>query len=163
MENLISAVNSPDHKSCLKMSKAANLAGKAINISKTTAPHALSYILTSDFNIPHGLASALTLAEFLRYNGNFDEEELCDHRGISCFRKLLLKLVQLLEGQDIAFACQNLQDLMISIGVKTRLSQFGISSDSFTHIVKNVNLERLSNNPRKVTRDYLLEILSRIS
>ena len=36
------------------MSIAANLAGKAISISKTTAPHAVSYPFTSLFNISHG-------------------------------------------------------------------------------------------------------------
>ena len=33
---------------------AANLSGRAIAISKTTAPHAFSYPFTSLFNIDHG-------------------------------------------------------------------------------------------------------------
>ena len=40
---------------------ASNLSGKAINITTTTAPHAISYPLTKLFNIPHGYALALTL------------------------------------------------------------------------------------------------------
>ena len=47
------------------MIKAANLAGEAINISKTTAPHALSYPFTSHFGINHGHAVAITFNEFL--------------------------------------------------------------------------------------------------
>ncbi|MCK5473164.1 MAG: phosphonoacetaldehyde reductase, partial [Planctomycetes bacterium] len=43
MKNLKTAVNNPDRNSRLAMAKAANLAGKAINITKTTAPHAISY------------------------------------------------------------------------------------------------------------------------
>ena len=39
---------------------ASNLAGKAINISKTTAPHAVSYPFSSMFNIDHGHAVSLT-------------------------------------------------------------------------------------------------------
>ena len=50
------------------MSIAANLSGKAINISKTTAPHAISYPFTSIFNINHGHAVALTLNEFIKFN-----------------------------------------------------------------------------------------------
>ena len=46
------------------MSIAAMLAGKAINISKTTAPHA-AYPFTSHFNISHGHAVSLTLEKFL--------------------------------------------------------------------------------------------------
>ena len=56
-----------DNKS-MRMSIAANLSGKAINISKTTAPHALSYPLTAYFDIPHGQAVSLTLNEFLKFN-----------------------------------------------------------------------------------------------
>lgn len=41
--------------------RAANLAGKAINLTTTTAPHAMSYKLTSMYGIPHGHAVALCM------------------------------------------------------------------------------------------------------
>lgn len=44
---------------------AATLAGRAINISKTSLSHALSYPLTSKLGIPHGLAVGLTLYSIL--------------------------------------------------------------------------------------------------
>ena len=50
------------------MAKAANFSGKAINISKTTAAHAISYPLTIHYNIPHGHAVALTLGYFFEIN-----------------------------------------------------------------------------------------------
>ena len=40
---------------------AANLSGKAINISETTAAHAMSYKITSLFGIPHGHAVAISM------------------------------------------------------------------------------------------------------
>ena len=40
-------LNNPDLKNAAEMSIAANLAGKAISISKTTAPHATSYPFSS--------------------------------------------------------------------------------------------------------------------
>ena len=46
------------------MSIAAMLSGRAISISKTTAPHALSYPFTSLYNISHGHAVSLTLENF---------------------------------------------------------------------------------------------------
>ena len=52
----------------MKMCIAANLSGEAISISKTTAPHALSYPFTSYFGIPHGHAVSLTLNKFLKFN-----------------------------------------------------------------------------------------------
>ena len=50
------------------MCVAANLSGKAINISKTTAPHAVSYPFTSLYNVSHGHAVSLTLEKFLKFN-----------------------------------------------------------------------------------------------
>ena len=43
---------------------ASNLAGKAINISKTTGPHAVSYPFSAMFGIDHGHAVSLTLENF---------------------------------------------------------------------------------------------------
>ena len=50
------------------MSIAAHLSGKAINISKTTAPHAVSYPFTALYNISHGHAVSLTLNQFIKFN-----------------------------------------------------------------------------------------------
>ena len=44
------------------MLQAANLAGKAIHIAKTTAAHAMCYRLTTLFGIAHGHAAALCLS-----------------------------------------------------------------------------------------------------
>lgn len=44
----------------------AALAGQAININKTSISHALSYPLTTRLDIPHGLATGLTLRSILR-------------------------------------------------------------------------------------------------
>ena len=42
--------------------------GKAINISKTTAPHAVSYPFTSLFNVSHGHAVGLFFEKFFKFN-----------------------------------------------------------------------------------------------
>ena len=60
----ISFLKDPNMKNATEMSIAANLAGKAISISKTTAPHATSYPFTSLFNISHGHAVSLFLKNF---------------------------------------------------------------------------------------------------
>ena len=56
LANFENFVNKPNYNN-LWASIAANLSGKAISISKTTAPHALSYPFTAYFNIPHGHAA----------------------------------------------------------------------------------------------------------
>ena len=50
------------------MAIASNFAGKAINISKTTAPHATSYPFTSIYNISHGHAVGLFFERFFKFN-----------------------------------------------------------------------------------------------
>ena len=50
------------------MCLAANFSGEAINISKTIAPHAVSYPFTSYFGVSHGHAVSLTLNKFLLFN-----------------------------------------------------------------------------------------------
>ena len=46
---------------------AANLAGQAICITQTTAPHAFSYKITSLYKLPHGHAVAICLPEIWSY------------------------------------------------------------------------------------------------
>ena len=64
ISSYISFLNEPNLKNATEMSIAANLAGKAINISKTTVPHAASYPFTSLFNISHGHAVGLFFEKF---------------------------------------------------------------------------------------------------
>ena len=61
-------IKKPNLNNTFEMALAANLSGKAIAISRTTAPHALSYPFTSLFNVSHGHAVSLTLNEFLKFN-----------------------------------------------------------------------------------------------
>ena len=50
------------------MAIGANFSGKAINISKTALPHALSYPFSIIYGVPHGHAVSLTFNEFLKFN-----------------------------------------------------------------------------------------------
>ena len=58
-----------DTKARMNMLIAANLSGKAINITKTNVCHALSYPLTSWYNIKHGIACAMSLPYFAKKAG----------------------------------------------------------------------------------------------
>ena len=56
-----------DEESSARVMEGANLAGQAINITQTTAPHAFSYKLTSMYKLPHGHAVALCMREIWPY------------------------------------------------------------------------------------------------
>ena len=46
---------------------ASNLAGKAINITRTSIAHSISYPLTARYQIPHGLACSFTIPKILEF------------------------------------------------------------------------------------------------
>ena len=68
MRYLLEAVNEPTLEARRAMSEAAYLAGRAINITKTTACHGIAPAFTALFGVPHGHAVGLTLARMLLYN-----------------------------------------------------------------------------------------------
>jgi len=82
---------------------AAYLAGKAINISETTAGHAMSYKLTSLFSISHGHAAALCNAGLWQVMKSSDAvKDLTEIIGEKTFSKILIdgKLISPLKCED---------------------------------------------------------------
>ena len=144
------------------MSEAAHMAGKAINLAKTTAPHAISYALTSYFNISHGHAVGLTLGKILKYNSQVNEEDVADMRGVKYVRKTVEELCSLLGVLGPSEADKELGDLMKSIGLKTRLKDLGIRDKDLELITDNINFERLNNSPRLMTKSIVREVLESI-
>lgn len=163
-QNLRNFVNKPSEKSRLEMAKAAHLAGKAINISKTTACHAISYPITSYFNVPHGHAVALTLAQMLVYNSQVTEKDILDGRGVDYVKGVIREIVALLESKDAEEAGKKINSFMKEIGLATRLGELGIKTDmDIEIIIKNgFNPYRVKNNPRELTESALRRILNDI-
>jgi alcohol dehydrogenase class IV len=65
IKSFLEFVNKPNINNATQMLKAANFSGKSINIAKTNAPHALSYLFTSKFKIPHGIAVSIFFIEII--------------------------------------------------------------------------------------------------
>ncbi|MDP3639751.1 MAG: phosphonoacetaldehyde reductase [Nanoarchaeota archaeon] len=162
LKYLASAVHMPTPDARIAMAKAAHLAGKAINISKTTLCHAISYSLTSYFGIPHGHAVALSLGETFTYNAALSESECADSRGIDYVRSTLEELCDLFQMHDPKEVKESLAVLMRTIGLEERLHYLGITRGDLPLIMSKVDLERGQNNPRKVSSDSLLELLKNI-
>lgn len=159
--NLLSAVTAPTPACRLAMAQAAHLAGKAINITRTTAPHAVSYPLTAFFNIPHGHAAGVLMPSFLVYNFDVTAADVLDPRGPLHVQKTILEICRLLDQVSPAAAKQWLDNLMHHIGLKTRLYELSITSDQDIELIieNGLNPERVKNNPRKLTENALRKIL----
>ena len=162
-ENLEQAVNNPSIGSRKNMLKAANLAGKAINITKTTACHSISYPLTSYFNIPHGHAVSLTLGEMLIFNSQVNKEDCNDPRGVKYVKEKSKEIVKVFKVEHVKEVCHEINNLMKTIGLETKLSNLGISREDIALIIKNgFASERIKNNPRSLKKGNLRKILENI-
>ncbi|MDR1137100.1 MAG: phosphonoacetaldehyde reductase [Synergistaceae bacterium] len=141
----------------------AYAAGKAINITQTTAPHAVSYALTGYYGIPHGNAVFLTLPSFFEYNHNVTDDDCLDARGAVYVRETMRELVYMLGANDIGEAVYNLRDILHRQNISGGLSDYGITAEAIDHIVKNgFNPQRVNNNPRLLTENTLRSILTSI-
>ena len=163
MSYIIKNVNNPDMISRRKMLIASNLAGKAINIAKTTASHSVSYSITSYFNIPHGHAVALTLPYFILFNSDISLCNLQDSRGIKFVKDRMNKLFDILEVKTADKAKNKIINIMKDINLETKLSKLGINLNNIDIIIKNgFNPQRVKNNPRLVTEKDLRNLLEKI-
>lgn len=162
--HLENAVLSPTTEHRVGMLEAAYLAGKAINVSKTTAAHAMSYSLTARYGLPHGHAVALTLPSIFEINAATTKSNVNDQRGVAHAHAVMNELCMLLGAADPKNAADRLRKLMIRIG----LSDMWFSSHGFSvsaardYVMKEVNEERLSNNPRRLDEKSMRRIVSHI-
>lgn len=137
-DNIVDYVNTNNPEIANKMMKASNIAGKAINISRTTASHALSYKITSEYGIPHGHAVALSIAKLFKINTKDRKFEL------------LTKIITNTPEEYFKYLFNN-------IGLEYDLKKLGILDLDL--IVNSVNLDRLNNNPVKLSKYELKDLL----
>jgi len=141
------------------MARASNLAGKAINLTKTTAPHAISYPLTYFFGIPHGHAVSLTLGDFFVFNSRIDKSNATILNKVNDYPGIFSELLDILGVTDSLSAKQKITKLMLDLDLETKLSMFNITNKDIPLILNNVNVERLENNPRRISKKELQTIL----
>jgi alcohol dehydrogenase class IV len=161
LEHLVMAVKKPTPLARLKMAQAAHLAGKAINLTKTTAAHAISYPFTARYGVSHGHAVGLTLGNLYWHNSRAVDADVVDKRGVEHVRQTFAQLNALLNCADAQAARRKLYDLMSQIGLASRLPEVGVKTDQDVQIIMdNVDLERLQNNPRAISRPALKAIVT---
>lgn len=157
-DHLVTAVNAPTPEARRAMSRASHLAGKAINITKTTAPHALSYYLTSHYGVPHGMAVATTLRAMLAFNADVTDDDCVDPRGATAVRERIARILNVLGTDGVDEACSVVSRLLSQVECPT-LKEILVKGDLMA-VVDSANIQRLSNNPRRVSREQLIEVLS---
>ena len=133
-----------DEEAAANIMLGANYGGRAINITQTTAAHAMSYKITSLYKLPHGHAVAVGLPEIWQYM--LDHMDRCiDSRGPEYLSGIF---------QDIATAmgCASPSDAIVLF--RQTLTDMDIQNpvsdnrpSDLSLLTSSVNPIRLKNNP----------------
>ena len=147
------------------MLHAAHLAGKAINITQTTAGHAMCYKLTSLYGIAHGHAAALCVNALWPYM--LEHTECCiDPRGERYLKDIFTDLGRMMGCTYASDAPRQWSILLDKLEMP--VPQIKAMGD-LDILVKSVNPVRLKNNPIQLNheatemlyKNILLKIASR--
>ncbi len=133
----------------MQMLVGAYLSGRAIQITRTTAAHALSYRLTSHHGMIHGHVVALLIGAVMEFNANCQDDNIRER----------IRLVLSVLGFDVREFRAWIRTVLESLGLSPDLRSAGVLESSLQDIARSVNTQRLQNNPLKMTHQDLLSVL----
>lgn len=149
-----------DDSACEEMMKASNIAGRAINITQTTAAHAMSYKISSLYSIPHGYAVAVNLAEIWDYMINHENPVINGGRTCEQLNAIMADIAS-------AFGCSNPSEAVVRF--RNMLKEMKLDNpvsqnkdEEIDLLVKSVNPDRLKNNPISFDEGDLRTLYERI-
>lgn len=139
------------------MLKASNIAGKAINITATTAGHAMCYKLTTKYGLAHGHAAALCVKALFPFMA--ENTSLCkDARGEEYFKNMLNELAHIMGCDTASSAAESFGTLVDSLGLSAPKAADG----DIELLVSSVNAERLKNHPVILGKDTIFALYKQI-
>lgn len=125
------------------MLKAANLAGKAINITQTTAGHAMCYKLTSLYGIAHGHAAALCVSKLWPFMAAHPERCI-DPRGREYLHGVFAEIAEAMGCADVQAAIRTYQNILDSLELAAPAAR---DERDYETLRTSVNPVRLKNHP----------------
>lgn len=126
---------------------AANYSGKAINISRTTAAHAMSYKLTSLYGISHGHAVALCIIPIWHM--------LRDKAGVNeNLRICLQELAGVMNSETIEASIEKAEGLISELDLSVK----PVKCEDVELLAQSVDLGRMGNNPVAFTLEEIKEL-----
>ncbi len=137
---------------------ASHLAGHAIDLSRTTAPHAASYALSALHRVPHGIAVALTIGHFARRLATMDERACVHPGGIEAVRAFVFEAASWL-GSDAEGVVDAMGSLLRTLGVPDSLRAAGIPRASLDGLAAAADPVRLSNHPQRLDEATIAAVL----
>ena len=139
-----------DETASTAMLYAANTAGKAINITQTTAGHAMCYKLTSLYGIAHGHAAALVNIKLFPWM--IENTDKCtDPRGKAYLEETFAQIAHAMDCWSAGEAAHKLQSLVAALDMERPVPK----DNQYEILKKSVNPVRLKNNPIKLDEDTI--------
>lgn len=148
-----------DSLAAAQVMTAANYAGRAINISATTAAHAMSYKITSMYKIPHGHAVAVCLPRIWEYMVAHPEKCI-DPRGQKFMQRIFDSISDSLGTGNPYEAIDYFRSMMAQLELYDPAATN--REDELTVLAGSVNPIRLMNNPVELTHDILYQLYDTI-
>lgn len=124
------------------MARAATMAGLAFSNTRTALAHSLSYPITLNYGVPHGIACSFTLPGVMR--SSIGASAACD----DALRRIF--------GNDLEAGVQHLADFLTDLGVAADYGGLGIRDDEWRSWVDDaIDGERGRNfiGPRERVRE----------
>lgn len=146
-----------DQAAAAAVMTAANLAGQAINITQTTAAHAMSYRLTKLFNLPHGHAVAVCLPGVWRRIAH-DAEKTIDPRGPEYLQTTLAALARAMGAETTDAAIARFVSLLEQMDIRPPKPD----ETQLAALAASVNPDRLRNNPVLLTKETLYDLYAHL-
>src|SRR5690606_33928081 len=151
-------VHAPDDRCARAMVVGSHLAGRAIDISRTTGAHALSYAITKRYEVSHGHAVALTLGAFIEAHDDPDPRRLRVDRGVHA--QAMAEIRRRLGAPDGPAARAAFEALVRRLGLEPSLYAVGARGPAArAALAAAANPGRLGNNPVAFTADELAGLL----
>ncbi|MBR5509294.1 MAG: phosphonoacetaldehyde reductase [Lachnospiraceae bacterium] len=126
-----------------QMLLAANLAGKAINLTQTTAGHAMAYKLTTLYGLPHGHATALCVNVLFPFMVN-DPGKCTDPRGSAYLSGVFMEIAKAMGCNTVEAAICKFHGMLKELEIMAP----AMNDEQELNVLKrSVNIERLKNHP----------------
>ena len=139
------------------MLQAANLEVKAINITQTTAGHAMCYKLTSLYGIAHGHAAALCISKLFPYMVSH-MDKCIDPRGQKYLQNIFESISKTFGCADPHSAAKKFDEILAALALNVPKPK----PDDYKLLSNSINPVRLKNHPIKLDREAIDQIYHQI-
>ena len=144
-----------DDEAAKQIMLAANYGGRAINITATTAAHAMSYKITSLYKYPHGHAVAVCLPEIWKYM-IYHYDNCIDSRGKDYLERIFNKIAKSMGCNNLFEAITIFKKMMADMKLTNPVSDN--KEEELNILSTSVNPVRLKNNPIELNQNAIWEL-----